>query len=659
MQKRQKVLLAGVSLLATGVLAACSGGSQAGKSETSTYSYVYTTDPDSLNYLTSNKTATSRVTANLVDGLLENDQYGNLVPSLAEDWKVSKDGLTYTYKLRKGAKWFTSDGEEYAEVTAKDFVAGLKYAVDSKSEALYIVQDSIKGLDAYVKGETSDFSTVGIKAVDDYTVQYTLNNPESFWNSKTTMSIMFPVNEEFLASQGEKFGTPTDPTSLLYNGPYLISAYTPKSSLEYVKNENYWGAKDVHIDQVKLTFYDGSDSDSLYKGFDEGVYSIARIFPNSSLYSTVKEKYGDNIVYSPQAQTTFYGTFNLDRQNYDNTSKKTDDEKAATKAAILNKDFRQAISFAFDRTSYNSQSVGKDGASKLLRTSLVPSAFVSTDGKNFSDLVEKELESYGSEWKGVSLADGQDSFYNPEKAKAEFAKAKEALTASGVKFPIHLDYPVLQTSDVLVAQSQSFKNSVESTLGSENVIIDLHLLDEDSLYSATYFAHNASQIDYDISFTSGWGPDYQDPSTYLDIFNTSVKGSHSYVLGIDGGGDSQAVASANFGQYNTLLADASKEKTNLSDRYNKYAKAAAWLTDASVLLPYNSNGGSPSIRKTVPFTAAYAQVGIKGGEDTFKYLQLGDKPVLASDYEKAFKEWQEKVAESNKKAQEDLANHIE
>lgn len=658
MQKRQKVLLAGVSLLATGVLAACSGGSQAGKSETSTYSYVYTTDPDSLNYLTVNKTSTSEVTGNIIDGLLENDQYGNLVPSLAEDWKVSKDGLTYTYKLRKGAKWFTSDGEEYAEVTAKDFVAGLKHAVDSKSEALYIVQDSIKGLDAYVKGETSDFSTVGVKAVDDYTVQYTLNSPESFWNSKTTMSILFPVNEEFLASQGDKFGTPTDPTTLLYNGPYLISAYTPKSSLEFVKNKNYWGAKDVHIDQVKLTFYDGSDSDSLYKGFDEGVYSIARIFPNSSLYSTVKEKYGDNIVYSPQAQTTYYGAFNLDRQNYDNTSKKTDDEKAATKAAILNKDFRQAISFAFDRNSYAAQVVGKDGAHRVLRTSIVPSAFVSVDGKNFSDLVEKELEGYGSEWKDVSLADGQDSFYNPEKAKAEFAKAKEALAASGVKFPIHLDYPVLQTSDTNVAQSQSFKNSVESTLGTDNVVIDLQMLDEDAFHASAYFAQNASQINYDISFASGWGPDYQDPSTYLDIFNTSVKGSHSYILGIDGGADSAAATTTDFGQYNSLLADASKEKTDISSRYNKYAKAEAWLTDESVLLPYYSNGGAPSIRKLVPFTFAYGQVGIKG-DKTFKYLQLSDKPVLASDYEKASKEWQEKVAESNKKAQEDLANHIE
>ena len=100
------------------------------------YNYVYSSDPSSLNYLLENRATTGDVVTNLVDGLMENDQYGNYIPSLAEDWTVSQDGLTYTYKLRKDAKWYTADGEEYAPVTAQDFVTGLKYAADKKSEAL-------------------------------------------------------------------------------------------------------------------------------------------------------------------------------------------------------------------------------------------------------------------------------------------------------------------------------------------------------------------------------------------------------------------------------------------------------------------------------------------------------------------------------------------
>ena len=150
-------------------MAACSGSSAKGEK---TFSYTYETDPDNLNYLTTGKAATANITSNVIDGLMGNDRYGNFVPSMAEDWSVSQDGLTYTYTIRKDAKWYTSEGEEYAEVKAQDFVTGLKHAADGKSDGLSLIQDSIKGLAEYVSGESNDFSTVGVKAIDDYTVQY-------------------------------------------------------------------------------------------------------------------------------------------------------------------------------------------------------------------------------------------------------------------------------------------------------------------------------------------------------------------------------------------------------------------------------------------------------------------------------------------------------
>ena len=133
MKKSKWLALAGVSLLSVGVLVACSSKSN---TSSNTYNYVYTADPETLDYLISNKGSTTDAVTNGVDGLLENDKYGNLVPAIAKDWTVSADGLTYTYKLRKGVKWYTSDGEEYAEVTANDFVTGLKHAADNKSAAL-------------------------------------------------------------------------------------------------------------------------------------------------------------------------------------------------------------------------------------------------------------------------------------------------------------------------------------------------------------------------------------------------------------------------------------------------------------------------------------------------------------------------------------------
>ena len=657
MNKGKVLLATSALLLSAGVLVACSGG-KSGSSGEQTFSYVYTTDPDTLDYSISNKKSTSEFTGNAVDGLLEVDKYGNLIPSLAKDWTVSKDGLTYTYKLRKGVKWMTSEGEEYGEVKAQDFVTGLQHAADKKSSALYLVQQSVKGLDDYVSGKTKDFSTVGIKAIDDYTVQYTLSQPESFWNSKTTMGILMPVNEEFLKSKGDDYGQGTSPSSILYCGPYLIKSITSKSSAILEKNPTYWDAENVKISKVKLTYYDGQDSESLIRGFDNGDYTVARVFPNGSNYKSVEKKHKDDIVYTDQGSSTYNLSFNIDRQAYEITKKTTDAQKASTKKAILNKDFRQAIMFAFNRKAYVAQTNGEAGANKVIRNTFTPPNFVQIDGQQFGDAVEKDLEAYGDEWKGVSVADGKDTLYNPSKAKEEFAKAKADLQAQGVEFPIHLDLPTSSTYTEGIKQAQSFKQSIESTLGAENVVIDLNMVSEDDLQRVTYFAENASQQDWDLNNNLGWGPDYTDPSSYIDITSgKSGENANSY-FGFDAGTDNGAAKAAGFDEYDQLIEDAQKENTDVNKRYEKYAAAQAWLTDSALLIPIHSDGASPVVRKTVPYSAAFAWTGHKGQSFNYKYLEVQDKVVAAKDYDKAREQWKKEKEESNKKAQKELEKHV-
>ena len=649
--------LAGVTLLASGVLAACSGSSAKGRN---TFSYTYETDPDNLNYLTTGKASTANITSNVIDGLMENDRYGNFVPSMAEDWSVSQDGLTYTYTIRKDAKWYTSEGEEYAAVKAQDFVTGLKYAADNKSEALYLVQDSIKGLDAYVKGEVKDFSEVGIKAIDDQTVQYTLNKPESFWNSKTTMGVLAPVNEEFLTSKGSDFAKATDPSSILYNGPFLLKSLVAKSSVEFEKNPNYWDKDNVHIDKVKLSFWDGQDTNKPAETFKAGGFSTARLFPTSASYPEVEKEFKDNIVYTPQDSSTYLIGTNIDRQSYKYTSKTTDEQKTSTKKALLNKDFRQAIAFGIDRTAYTSQINGESGASKLLRNLFVPPTFVQADGKNFGDLVKEKLVTYGDEWKDVNLDDAQDGLYSPEKAKAEFAKAKTALQAEGVQFPIHLDMPVDQTSTTKVQRVQSLKQSLEATLGTDNVVVDIQQLQKDEVQNVTYFAESAAGEDWDLSDNVGWTPDFADPSTYLDIIKPSVGENTKTYLGFDAGTNNAAAKQVGLEDYEKMVVEAGNENTDVSKRYDKYAAAQAWLTDSALIIPISSQTGRPMLSKMVPFTLPFAYSGNKGTTEPllYKYLELQDKPVTADEYQKAQDKWKKEKEESNKKAQEDLANHV-
>ena len=654
MKSKKWLLTAGVVLSTAVLLTACGKANKEADAPT-TFSYVYAVDPASLDYSIATRTSTTDIIGNVIDGLMENDQYGNVVPSLAEDWSVSKDGLTYTYKLRKGVKWYTSEGEEYAEVTAHDFVTGLKHVADGKSDGVSLIQNSIKGLDAYMTGETNDFSTVGVKALDDYTVEYTLNKPESFWNSKVTTSTMLPVNEEFLKASGKDYGAVT-PAGILYNGPYFLKTLTSKSLIEYEKNPNYWDKENVKIEKIKLTYYDGSDQESLIRSFSSGAYTTARLFPSSSNFASTLEQYADKITYSPQDSTSYYFTFNVNRQSYNKTAKTSEEQKSSTKEAMLNKDFRQAINFAFNRHSYAAQLNGEDGADKIIRNSLVPDNFVQSAGKSFGQIAQQELVNYGDQWKEVELVDGKNAIYNPDKAKAAFAKAKKDLELKGVTFPIHLDVPVEQTDTIAVQQSNSLKQSIESTLGAENVVVDVLQMTDNEKETITSQARVPAQKDYDLNST-GWSPSYQDPASYLNIMDPKT-GSAMKHLGITKGKDQEVVAKVGLDQYKKLLDEADSESISLEERYEKYAKAQAWLTDSSLLMPTASSGGSPVVSNVVPFSKPYSQVGIKGDPYIFKGMRLQKDIVTSKEYEEALKKWQKEKLESNGKYQKELEKHI-
>ena len=651
MKTKKRVLSAGLTFAAALFLAACG---QSG-SDTKTYSSTFSGNPTTFNYLLDYYADNTAIITNLVDGLLENDNHGNLIPSLAEDWSVSSDGLTYTYKLRKDAKWFTVDGEEYAPVKAQDFVTGIKYAVDNKSQAIDLIQNSIKGLNDYITGADSDFSKVGVKAIDDQTVEYTLTRPEPYWNSKTTNSILFPVNEEFLNSKGKDFGT-LSPDSILYSGPYLLKDFTSKSSIEYVKNPHYYDHDKVSIEHVKLAYFDGSDQELTIRNFESGAYSIAGVYPNSSNFAKTKEKYKDNIVYSLQDKTSWYFNFNVNRKAYNHTSKTTDEQKKSTETAVLNKNFRQAVNFALDRAAYSAQSNGEEAASKTLRNTLVPPTFVQVGDKTFGEVVASKLVNYGTEWSAINLADAQDAYFNKEKAQAKFAEAKKELASQGVTFPIHLDVAVDQTSKNAVTGMNSVKQTLESVLGADNIIIDVQQLSTDDFNNVAFLAPTPSDRDYDLNF-DGWVGDYQDPSTYLNPFNAE-DGFYLKIFGLDAQEDKAKIASLGLDTYTKMLKDADSENKDVAKRYEKYAEAQAWMIDNSLIMSAMSSGGTASVTKVTPFTRGYSLVGIKGDGNNYKYMKLQKDTVTTKQFEEAKTKWEQESKKAIEKAQKEAEKHV-
>ena len=188
------------------------------------------------------------------------------------------------------------------------------------------------------------------------------------------------------------------------------------------------------------------------------------------------------------------------------------------------------------------------------------------------------MVNYGKEWQGINFADAQDPYYNAEKAKAKFAEAKKELQAKGVQFPIHLDMTVDQAAKKGVQEANSMKQSIEAALGADNVVIDIQQLSTEDYDSTSYLAQTAAQKDYDL-YNGGWGSDYQDPSTYLDIFNVK-SGGVLQNLGIEPGESNDKAKAVGLDIYTQMLEEANKEQ-DLAKRYEKYAEIQAWLVDSA------------------------------------------------------------------------------
>ena len=189
------------------------------------------------------------------------------------------------------------------------------------------------------------------------------------------------------------------------------------------------------------------------------------------------------------------------------------------------------------------------------------------------------------------------------------------------------------------------------------MVVDIHQMKTDDVLNITYYAASAAEEDWDISDNVGWSPDYQDPSTYLEIIKPGGENTKTF-LGFEGK-ENAAADQVGLKEYAKLVDEAAAEKTDVNKRYEKYAAAQAWLTDSALLIPTTSRTGRPVLTKIVPFTAPFAWSGAKGRDmASYKYLKLQDKAVTAKEYQKAQEKWNKERAESNKKAQEELEKHV-
>ena len=649
----KKLLLLAMSVLMVTSLTAC-GGSSEEKTDTTptpgtsgavtypdTKNWVEATSRElsTLDYVVTALATNHEVNVNLVDGLLEHDSAGKIVPSIASEWSANDDSTVWTFKLREGVKWVTNTGEEYADVTAHDFVTGVRHGAEFESGTAWLLQGMIEGYADYMtekKFTDEEWAKVGVKALDDLTVEFTMIAPIPYFPSVTTYAVLYPINETFLESKGEgcvlgtpdvtacQFGT-VQADSILYNGGFLLSSFTEKSETVLVKNEKYWDLDNIHLDTITRIYDDGSDPYSVIKGFEQGTYVSASLSPTWADYDTYAEKYVENTHFSMPNSYVFGVIFNVNRQIHEETNYATDETlKANTYAALQNKNFRNAIKHALDRESYLAVRAPLELAQATLRNvNNFDSAGILSDGTSYYRLVEDAYEELSGE--RVDLSDGQTPFYSPERAM-EYV---EAAKADGIVFPVHLDMLVNETSDILVKQATSFKTSIEaSTQG--NIIIELVMRQEDIVEAIAYENTDPAYSDYDISTFSGWGPDYQDPKTFVDIYSPTV-GYYMHSVGLGTGDENLDVKEkVGYMEYEKLFREADAITDDMDARYKAFAKADAFLIDSALYVPNSQQARGQLVSFIKPYTRMFAAT----GSDQYKYkgVELQSEMITGQQY---------------------------
>ena len=637
-------------MLAVIMLAFCFTGCGQQTVKDATYSMIDTFDITTLDYVFNNKSSNGDYTSNFIEGLLTQDNHGTLIAGMAEKWEANDDASVWTFTIRDNATWSTSEGEVYAKVTAEDFVTGLKHAADSQSETLSLVEDLIVGLKAYCEG-TGTWEDVGIKA-EGNKLTYTLTQPCGYFDGMTTYSILWPINAEFLESKGEDFGA-VAPDSILYNGCYILTSLVANQEVKFDRNENYYDKKNVFVAHVKVTFTDGKDPAQNFNMFVNGEVTATAI--NSSLPEVVEiadRDYKENQYKSMTTATSYWGAFNFDRQLYNlysdksvKTTDKTDAQKADTKAAILNKNFRLAVYAAYSTKATQAVTKGEERALDAARNTLVPYTFVAKkDGTAYGALVTKYLEELEPAFKGINLNDGQDAWYNPDRAKTFAAQAKTELGSSVKEWPVHLDYPVLGTSENNKNAALAIKASIEGAIG-DYVKVNLVMFDDKTAYySAFYSVPTGADNSIDFSFGAGWGPDYGDPLTYINCYNAENGDMLAYSginLKSDGQSASNLAAIETIGLNDVLTQLKAATTLKGDERIEAFAKIEATLLANGILRPYSTSGANLVISKVVPFSAGYGLYGQASYNAVpyFKYMQIQEKPVLEADYKAAKEKW--------------------
>ncbi len=410
------------------------------------------------------------VIADYTDGLMQMDADGAPIPAIAESYELSEDGLTYTFKLREDAVW--SNG---TPVTASDFVFAWQRAVDPEllSEYNYMLSDigQVKNAAAIINGEM-DKSELGVKAVDDKTLEVQLEVPVSYFLSLMYFPTFYPINEEFFTACGDTFAT--SPETVLSNGAFIMDDYQPAATAFHLtKNPDYYNADSVKL--AGLNYQVIQDSQQALMSYQSGTLDT----------TLVNGEQVDQVQDDPEFQTIGAGYLWYVSPNI----------KDVPELANLN--IRMALTHAINREDITAE-VLKDGS--IPTYTAVPMQFAAgPDGSDFSEDQEKFSEVCS---------------FDAEKAADYWKKGLEELSIDGLSVTMIVD-----ADDAPQKVAQVLKEQWETTLPGFTVELKVE--------PKKNRVEDMQDGNFQLALTR-WGPDYADPMTYLGMWVTNNPNNYGF-----------------------------------------------------------------------------------------------------------------------------------
>ena len=554
------------------------------------------------------------VLCNLYDGLLTNDNHGNLKLNAAKSYESPDGGKTWIFTLNEGMTWFNKDGEVQADVKASDWATGLEWVLNYAKNDSYNASmpmemiagaaeyyeytkaltesdgaDAVKALDT----DNEEFAKVGIVCDDEAgTITYTLVDALPYFPSVATYNCLYPLSAELIEELGVDGYRDVTWEDMWYNGAYTVTYFENQNQKVLTKSPNYWNdANCKRFDTVTIKMVDSAsvafqlfkngeiDHVSLDQATLQGIYggtSDAEYKPNLVQARPTKYSYQIHLVYSKNLE---------DGETPDENWNK----------AVANENFRKSLYYGLDLTNYFARTNAINPLSCQNFCYTGNGVSFTSDGTDYTKLVLKEL--------GLEYSDETYNRLNKDLAAEYKAKAMEELAAKGVTFPVTVDYYIAGSSDVAAQTAKVLENIFSECLGDDYVVLKTN----------TYISSLANEVRKPRKasiYINGWGADFADPVNFLgqETYNDTAAYYSNAYSNCNDNDDPDLIAA--YQEFTDLVTAAKAITNDLDARYAAFAKAEACMLNHALVIPCSYEVGW-ELTKINNYTKVYSMYGMQ------------------------------------------------